>query len=163
MVVVGPEAFTAFLAPVKRVQPTFGQHSAAQGHKRTLDKTARAAPPNAAAEKLSVCDKIAARKERTLASLSPKVSNAVRRKQAAENFEPCTCCRPKGAGKKKVRWAPERSLRKVKTYEKYKPQKDIWESALHRSAIDQKLGFVGGGWLSVGYEDFPEDISECDD
>ncbi|KAL8720170.1 MAG: hypothetical protein Q9225_002936 [Loekoesia sp. 1 TL-2023] len=147
-------------APPKKIQKTFGWRTAALCRERALEKTARAAPPTAAANNLSVHDRIAARKARTLASLGPKVSNAIRKRQTA-GVEVCSCCRRMGEPKKKLRWAPEESLKKVDEYEKY--EKERWEPRNERCAVDEELGFRPPGWISFGYEDFPEDVSECDD
>lgn len=83
MVLVDFERLGIDLSPPKRIQKTFGWRTAAQCRERTLEKMARAAPPPAAPKNLSVCDRIAARKARTLATLGPKVSDAIRKRQTA--------------------------------------------------------------------------------
>ncbi|KAL8935542.1 MAG: hypothetical protein Q9211_004648 [Gyalolechia sp. 1 TL-2023] len=162
MVLVDFERLGIDLSPPKRIQKTFGWRTAAQCRERTLEKMARAAPPPAAPKNLSVCDRIAARKARTLASLGPKVSNAIRKRQTA-GVEGCTCCRRMGEPKKKLRWAPEVSLEKVDVFERYLGYKEGWQPAYQRGPRDGELGFRRPGWISIGYEDFPEDDSECDD
>ncbi|KAL8936418.1 MAG: hypothetical protein Q9216_004939 [Gyalolechia sp. 2 TL-2023] len=160
MPIVDFERLGIDLSPPKRIQKTFGWRTAAQCRERTLEKMARAAPPPAAPKNLSACDRIAARKARTLASLGPKVSNAIRKRQSA-GVEGCTCCRRMGEPKKKLRWAPEASLNEVHEFEKYM-RKEFTPND-KRSARDHALGFRPSGWISFGYENFPEDYESDDE
>ncbi|KAI4208606.1 MAG: hypothetical protein LQ348_000083 [Seirophora lacunosa] len=70
------------MAPIKK---QFGWRSAARAQERAVDKESRTAPVVSAPS--SVNERIQARKERTMASLGPKVAMAVARRQEAERVK----------------------------------------------------------------------------
>ncbi|KAL9604347.1 MAG: hypothetical protein Q9219_000535 [cf. Caloplaca sp. 3 TL-2023] len=176
MVLAGRQTQGANMDPPRAIQKTFGQHTAALSRQRTLEKTARAAAPTAAAKTLTVSDRIAARKERTLASLGPKTENAIRRKVAAKEAakeaaeaarkarEPCSCCRPRGEPKKKVTWVSAESLNEVREVSRWvNTKRDQWKPNFAHKEFDQKWGFAPQGWMSFGYEQFPDEGSDSED
>lgn len=86
MVLVDIKSMGIDLSPPKRSQKTFGWRTAALARERAIEKMSKAATPAAVKKNLSVDDRIAARKQRTIASLGPKVAAAVLRRQAAGMF-----------------------------------------------------------------------------